>query len=120
MGRLVGLLRDRMKMLLEDAAAVGAVVEEAFAGESELDDERLDKDLRQVFYSLQDEKILDVRRVERTDPAGQSRRHYLWTVREEAQLPVDVARPQPSEEEQLYLRLRDTSWERRPLEPDVA
>lgn len=112
MAGLVGILRQRMKMLIEDAAAVSQVVEDAFAGQSELDDDRLDKDLRQVFYSLQDEKILDIRREERTDERGEAKRHYLWRVRDDAG--PDEASPRVlSEEERLYLRLRDEAWERK-------
>ena len=45
MSKLVRLLRDRMRMLREDASAVAKVVEEAFRGASELDDELLDLSL---------------------------------------------------------------------------
>jgi hypothetical protein len=101
----------------DDALAVAKVVEEAFAGQSELDDEALDKDLRQVFYDLQDSKVLDIRREERRVD-GSSRRHYLWHVRDiglDGPLP-DPAVPDPAE--RLYLRLGDSAWERRPpMEP---
>lgn len=108
---LVSLLLERMRMVREDALAVAGVVEEAFQGRSELDDETIGKDLRQVFYDLQNEKILDVRREEvRID--GVDRRHYLWRIRDE--LPLDAG---PSIErdpaERVYHRLADEAWERR-------
>lgn len=112
MSRLLHLLVERMRMVREDAAAVAKVVEEAFAGSSELDDERLDKDLRQVFYSLQDEKVLDVRREERRE-SGLQRRHYLWHVRD-GQVPAAAEHAQQrDDQERLYERLSDDAWERR-------
>lgn len=111
MSRLVHLLAERMRMLREDAVAVASVVEEAFAGRSELDDEAIGKDLRQVFYDLQDEKVLDLRREERHEDAG-LRRHYLWRIRDEdlrtAEPPVA-----PDATERLYGRLEDQAWLRR-------
>ena len=98
-------------MLREDAAAVAKVVEEAFQGRSELDDELLHKDVRQVFYDLQNEKILDVRR-EETREDGVARRHYLWRIRDD--LPLDAPIPAaPDPAERLYHRLDDEAWERR-------
>src|ERR1041385_524585 len=111
MAGLAHLLRERMRMLREDAAAVAKVVEEAFQGRSELDDELLHKDVRQVFYDLQNEKILEVRREEvRVD--GVDRRHYLWRVRDDVPLDAPVpAAPDPTE--RLYHRLDDEAWERK-------
>lgn len=111
MAGLAQLLRERMRMVREDALAVAKVVEEAFQGRSELDDELLHKDVRQVFYDLQNEKILDVRREEvRQD--GVARRHYLWRIREDA--PLDAPQPSPMDPaERLYVRLDDEAWERR-------
>jgi len=98
-------------MVREDAQAVAKVVEEAFQGRSELDDELLHKDVRQVFYDLQNEKILDIRR-EETREDGVAKRHYLWRIRDE--LPGDVAPPAaPDPAERLYHRLDDEAWERR-------
>jgi hypothetical protein len=113
MAGLVQLLRERMRMVREDALAVAKVVEEAFQGRSELDDELLHKDVRQVFYDLQNEKILEVRREEvRVD--GVDRRHYLWRLRDE--VPAEPAPgPAPDPAERLYARLDDEAWERRRL-----
>lgn len=108
---LVSLLLERMRMVREDALAVAGVVEEAFQGRSELDDEMLDKDTRQVFYDLQNEKILSIRR-EETREDGVARRHYLWRIRDD--LPLDA---EPALErdptERLYRKLADEAWERR-------
>lgn len=112
MSRLVRLLVDRMRMLREDAVAVSKVVEDAFAGNTELDDELIDKDLRQVFYSLQDEKVLDIRREERRQD-GVDRRHYIWHLRDGDADGLEPLRNPRDPHEHLYGRLGDTAWERR-------
>lgn len=101
-----------MRMLAEDAKAVAHVVEDAFKGQSEVSDELLDKDVRQVFYDLQNEKILDVRR-DTSRHEGHERRHYYWRVRDEAELGelAEARRPEP--EARLYERLSESAWERR-------
>lgn len=111
MSRLVQLLAERMRMLREDAVAVARVVEDAFAGASELDDEGIGKDLRQVFYDLQDEKVLEIRREERRGEDG-ARRYYLWRIREEGVMP-SALQAEPSAAERLYNRLEDEAWARR-------
>ena len=112
MSKLMRLLTDRMRMLREDAAAVTKVVEDAFQGNTELDDELIDKDLRQVFYSLQDEKVLDVRREERRED-GVERRHYIWHLRDLDEDGLEPARRERDEAERLYAKLGDSAWERR-------
>lgn len=112
MSRLVRLLVDRMRMLREDASAVAKVVEDAFAGNNELDDELIGKDLRQVFYSLQDEKVLDVRREERRED-GVARRHYIWHLRELDGDLLEPARRERDPDARLYERLAEDAWERR-------
>ena len=115
MSGLVDLLRRRLRMLREDAQAVAHTVEQAFHGDDEVEDDVLDKDLRQLFYDLQDEKILDVRRQEYTKD-GQLLRGYFWHLRDDV---GEMPRPEhalPSPEEQLYRKLRDNAWERRPRE----
>lgn len=114
MSKLMRLLVDRMRMMREDALAVTKVVEDAFQGNTELDDELIDKDLRQVFYSLQDEKVLDIRREERRED-GVDRRHYIWHLRD---LDADGLEPQRSPRDpdaRVYERLGESAWERRRL-----
>ena len=111
MAGLAHLLGARRRMLREDALAVANIVEEAFQGKSELDDELVGKDLRQVFYELQNEKILDVRR-EETREDGVARRHYLWRIRDDL-TPEAGPSLDPDPAERLYRRLADEAWERR-------
>lgn len=112
MSKLVRLLVDRMRMLREDAAAVAKVVEDAFQGNNELDDELIGKDLRQVFYSLQDEKLLAIRREERSED-GEARRHYLWHVPDLADVALETTQDGRRGPKEIYERLAESAWERR-------
>lgn len=120
MAKLMRILQDRMRMLREDAMAVAEVVESAFKGSEEVDDELLGKDLRQVFYDLQDEKILEVRR-DVAEVQGREERHYYWRIADK-ELRGDDDRPRmPEAEELVYRRLRDDAWERRrPSDPSLS
>lgn len=99
-------------MLKEDALAVSTVVEEAFRGASELDDDALDPHLRQVFYDLQDENILQVRRQEYTKD-GRLMRGYFWSVSDAQRGLSPMHPPARDPVEDLYSGLRDGAWERR-------
>ncbi len=101
-----------MRMLREDAMAVAKVVEEAFQGRSELDDDRLDPELRQVFYDLQDEHILQVRRQEYEED-GRRLRGYFWSI-DDGDRRVDVApRAIRDPDAELYEELTEHAWSRR-------
>lgn len=113
MQRLVDLLRDKMRMVREDALAVAHVVQDAFRGDDEVEDDALEPDLRQLFYDLQDAKVLDVARREYRNDEGRLMRGYKWhlldneiTREVEPQEPVDPV-------EDLYERLGRDAWERR-------
>lgn len=99
-------------MLREDAAAVAQVVDEAFKGASELEDDQLDPQLRQVFYDLQDENVLKVRRQE-YERDGQRLRGYFWSIDERPRLDRWAPRGGPDPYESLYDGLRDAAWQRR-------
>ncbi len=112
MANLVDMLRRRLRMLREDAQAVASTVEHAFHGSDEVDDDILDKDLRQLFYDLQDEKILDVRRQEYIKD-GQLLRGYFWHLRDDVGELPQADHRLPTPEEQLYAKLRSQAWDRR-------
>ncbi len=108
---LADRLRNKLRMLKDDALAVAHTVESAFQGRDEVEDEQLDKDLRQVFYDLQDEQILEVRREEYVKD-GQLLRGYFWHVKDEEVIPVAVEKV-PDELEQLYARVPARAWTQR-------
>ncbi len=113
MHRLARLLRDKVRMMRDDALAVAHVVEEAFRGEDELNDEFLDSELRSMFYQLQDEGVMDIRRTEyKLD--GRDRRAYFWRLREDEVVPMRGHGVLPRDHtSRIYHRLEDQAWARR-------
>jgi hypothetical protein len=66
-------------MVKEDAEATANVVESAFRGEEEVNDEDLDREIRSLFYTLEREQLLGIRRTEYKFE-GQVRRAYFWRL----------------------------------------
>jgi hypothetical protein len=73
-------LRKAFNMVREDASATARVVASAFRDDEEVNDEDLDKDLRSLFYTLEREQLLDIRRTEYKFE-GQVRRAYFWRMK---------------------------------------
>lgn len=113
MRRLATILRDKMRMMREDATAVARVVEQAFAGHDEVEDDNLDPQLRQLFYDLQDAEVLAIKRHEYTQE-GQLLRGYRWHVIDEPVAP-ETPRQRPAVDplEDLYGGLQEDAWARR-------
>jgi hypothetical protein len=61
---LAKALKNRFGMTKEDASALTKTVESIFKGKQEVEDMSIDKYVRSLFYELQREKLLKVRREE--------------------------------------------------------
>lgn len=72
-------LRRAFNMMREDAEATAKVVAATFREDDEVNDEDLDKEVRALFYSLEKENLLGVRRTEYKFE-GQTRRAYFWRL----------------------------------------
>jgi hypothetical protein len=79
--RLTVALRRAFNMLREDAEATAQVVSSTFRGEDEVNDEDLDKEVRALFYTLEQQNLLGIRRTEYKFE-GQTRRAYFWRLKE--------------------------------------
>lgn len=85
---LVKALKNRFRMHKEDAIALTKTVEEIFRGQEEVEDMSIDKYARSLFYELQRERLLKLRREEFKEKGRQIRKYY-WSfnndiIREEA------------------------------------
>lgn len=78
---LTKALERELEMLPEDAAEISRLVLDAFGHDEELDDEELSSDLRSVFYTLEEHKLLDFRREEDRNEEGHIRRYFYWSIR---------------------------------------
>ena len=114
--KLEKALRKAFNMVVEDARATAKTVESAFRGEEEVNDEDLDKDIRSLFYTLEKEKLLNVRRTEYKFE-GQTRRAYFWRVNKIEEWPFDADGGSRSMEDaetaKVYRALPSTMWARR-------
>ena len=75
---LAKALKNRFEMAKEDAIALAKTVEAIFDGEEELDDMNIDKYARALFYELQRERLLKIRREEFKEQ-GKFVRKYYWS-----------------------------------------
>lgn len=112
-GKLAQALMRDLDMRAEDASEVAQLVLSAFDGDEELDDEELSSDLRSMFYTLEEEKLLDFRREETRNEDGHIRRYFHWAIR------WDEVAPEPAEDEEdadasenVYDDLPSNAWER--------
>jgi len=71
-------LRNRFKMSKEDALALTKTVEKIFNGKEEVEDMPMHKHARALFYELQREKLLKIRREEFKEK-GKIVRKYYWS-----------------------------------------
>lgn len=115
--KLVRALQRAFNMLAEDAKQLAETVEGVFQGEEEVNDEDLDKDIRSLFYSLEREKLMTIRRTEYKFE-GQVRRAYFWQFADLDRMLNEAAQPTKQELEliemsRLYRQLPQNLWSRK-------
>ena len=79
----VKALKNIFEMEKEDAIAVARTVEEIFNGRIEVDDMSIDKYARSLFYELQRERLLKLRREEYKEKGTYIRKYY-WSFNNKA------------------------------------
>jgi len=107
---LVLALMNKFGMLREDAKELTKIIERAFKGKKELPDEEINKEIRALFYELQRERILKVKREEYKEK-GRILRRYYWllddkAIREEAR----AVKEKDDEAEVIYKKISKNSW----------
>jgi hypothetical protein len=115
--KLVRALQRAFNMLTDDAKQLAETVEGVFQGEEEVNDEDLDKDVRSLFYSLEREKLVTIRRTEYKFE-GQVRRAYFWQFTDLDKTLTEPASPTKQELEmlemgKLYRQLPQGLWSRK-------
>jgi len=79
---LMKALKNRFVMAKEDAVALAKTVEGLFDGQEEVEDMSIDKYARSLFYELQRERLLKIRREEFKEE-GRMIRKYYWSFNDE-------------------------------------
>lgn len=100
-------------MTPEDAREITGFVAGAFDGDEELHDDELSPDLRSVFYTIEQNRLLSFRREEYRNEEGHIRRAFYWRIRwgeiiVEGQEPDSEAQGDPT----VYDELPRTAWTR--------
>lgn len=109
MKRLLALaLKNKFNMTKEDAIALTKTVESVFDGKEEIEDMSIDKYSRALFYELQRERLLKLRREEYKEK-GKYIRKYYWSfnndiIREEAY------KKYKEEKYNIYQKIPKNAW----------
>ena len=105
---LVKALKNKFGMQKEDAVALAKTVEEIFDGKKELDDMSIDKYARALFYELQRERLLKIRRDEYKEE-GKSIRKYYWSYNHDL---IRQAADKKIKEEpyKIYKKIPKNAW----------
>jgi len=105
---LAKALKNRFEMAKEDAVALAKTVEGIFDGETEVEDMSIDKYSRALFYELQREKLLRIRREEFKED-GKFIRKYYWSFSDKniKQAAYETHKEEPY---QIYKKIPKDAW----------
>lgn len=105
---LMKALKNTFNMAKEDALALTKTVEEIFDGREEIEDQDIDKYSRSLFYELQRENLLKMRREELKEQ-GKIVRKYYWTYNEKTIKKQAVKKP-VEDNYGIYKKIPEKAW----------
>ena len=92
----------------KDALVLAKTVEDVFKGKDEVEDMSIDKYTRSLFYELQKEKLLKLRREEYKEK-GRIIRKYYWSFNNEA-IKEEAYRIYKEEPYKIYEKIPRNAW----------
>ena len=105
---LVQALKNRFNMTKEDAIELTKTIEKIFNGQEEVDDMSIHKYARSLFYELQRERLLKLRREEFKEQGKQIRKYY-WSFNND--IIKEVAYEKTTEEPyKIYKKIPKEAW----------
>ena len=105
---LLMALKKRYNMSNEDARALTRTVEGIFKGRKEVEDMSIDKYARSLFYELQREKLLKIRREEFKEKSKYIRKYY-WSFNNEI-IKEEAYRINREEKFKIYEKIPKEAW----------
>jgi len=103
---LVKALINAFEMKEEDALALAEIVKRIFNGKKEIEDNSISKEVRALFYELENIKLLRVRREEHKESM---QRKYYWSLNRDAL--EKIANSKESDRvSELYRTLPRRAW----------
>ena len=110
---LVAALKNTFRMEQEDAEGLAKTVETIFKGQKEVEDMSIDKYVRALFYELQKENLLKIRREELKEQGKQMRKFY-WSFNKE-EIRKEALRKKKKDTYQIYHEIPRKAWVQRSL-----
>jgi hypothetical protein len=101
-------LKKRYNMTNEDARALTKTIEGIFKGRKEVEDMSIDKYARALFYELQREKLLKIRREEFKEKSKYIRKYY-WSYNNEI-IKEEAYRIYREEKYRIYQKIPKEAW----------
>ena len=95
----------------EDAIGLAKTVENIFNGQKEIEDMSIDKYARSLFYELQRQNLLKIRREELKEQ-GKAMRKFYWSL-DKARIKEEAHRKQQKEMYKIYQDIPLNAWLRR-------
>jgi hypothetical protein len=105
---LIKALKNKFEMSKEDAVALAKTVEEIFKGKDEIEDMTIDKYARALFYDLQREKLLKIRREEFKEK-GKLMRKYFWSINNDTIKEIAIEKTEKTQFE-IYKKIPKQAW----------
>ena len=104
----VKALKNKFNMAKEDAIELAKTVEGIFNGEEEIEDMTIDKYARSLFYELQRERLLKLRRDEFKEQ-GKYIRKYYWSFNNDTIKEVAYEKYEEGKY-QIYQKIPKNAW----------
>jgi hypothetical protein len=104
----VKALKNKFNMAKEDAIELAKTVEGIFNGEEEIEDMTIDKYVRSLFYELQRERLLKLRRDEYKEQ-GKYVRKYYWSFNNDTIKELAYEKCKEGEY-QIYQKIPENAW----------
>ncbi|MDH7507250.1 MAG: hypothetical protein QHH15_05645 [Candidatus Thermoplasmatota archaeon] len=105
---LLMALKKRYNMSNEDAKALTKTIENIFKGRKEVEDMSIDKYARALFYELQKENLLKIRREEFKEKSKYIRKYY-WSYNEEI-IKEEAYRNYKEDKYKIYQKIPKEAW----------
>ena len=106
---LAKALKNKFNMTQEDANELTKTVEKVFDGKEEIEDMIIDKYARSLFYELQRERLLNLRREEYREQ-GKYIRKYYWSFNNDIIRETAYKKHVPEEKYKIYQKIPKNAW----------
>ncbi len=105
---LIEALKNTFEMNYEDAVGLATTVENIFNGQKEIEDMTIDKYSRALFYELQRQNILKIRREELKEQ-GKAMRKFYWSL-DKNRIKEEARRKQQTAIFKIYENIPKNAW----------